>query len=505
MTAAGYAAHVPVVVLHGGRVVVASTGARAEGIRLGLRRREAQARCPEVVVVTHDPDRDAREYEPVVAAVEALAPGVAVVVPGLLALRANGPARYFGGDARVAELLAAEVDVRLHRFDAPATQVGIADGLFAATLAARAQVVVPPGMSREFLASQDVSTLSLVGVAGAGPCRDELIDLLRRLGLRRLGALADLDAADVASRFGADGVLVHRLARGLDPHPLTGRLVPLDLEAEKSLDPPADRVELAAFAAREVAGQLAGRLAAHGLACTRLQVHARTEAGEEHVRTWRSDDALDADAIGDRTRWQLDGWLTGRAGARPTAGVCTLRLVAEEVTEHRGAQLTLWGGWAPADERARRGLTRVQGMLGPGAVLVPVVGGGRGPADQGQLLPWQEERRPALPAQGPWPGRLPAPHPSTVLCPPEPVLVRDGRGRPVRLDERQLLTAAPATLHRGRAELTVTGWAGPWPLDERWWDPDAARRGARLQVVAGSSALLLVGTDHQWAIEGDYT
>ena len=86
--------------------------------------------------------------------------------------------------------------------------------------------------------------------------------------------------------------------------------------------------------------------------------------------------------------------------------------------EHKGSQLTLWGGWGDLDARAHRALARVQGMLGPEAVLVPVLGGGRGPGEQVRLVPWQDERVPAHPGERPWPGRLPAPHPATVLHPP---------------------------------------------------------------------------------------
>ena len=316
VTAAGYGPDVPAAVLSANRVVACSAAARAEGVRRGHRRREAQARCPELVVLGHEPDRDAREFEPVVTVVEALAPGVAIVHPGILALRARGPARYFGGDAQVAELLAAEAGARLLGIGAPAVGVGIADGLFAALLAARSSAVVPTGESATFLAPQDISTLQLTGAAGAGAPRDALVDLLRRLGLRTLGAFAGLPTGDVASRFDAGGALAHRLARGLDPAPVSGRTVPVDLEVTLELDPPADKVEAAAFAARMLAERLQDRLAGHGLACTRLVVTARTEAGEEHARTWRNDGALTAAAIVDRTRWQLDGWLS-RARREP--------------------------------------------------------------------------------------------------------------------------------------------------------------------------------------------
>jgi len=48
-------------------------------------------------------------------------------------------------------------------------------------------------------------------------------------------------------------------------------------------------------------------------------------------------------------------------------------------------------------------------------------------------------------------------------------------------------------------------WAGPWPVDERWWDPSAHQRLARLQVTSQEDvAYLLKLTDGQWWIEATY-
>src|SRR5262249_13689078 len=66
----------PAAVPYANRVLASSPAARAEGIRRGLRKREAQARCPHLIVVEHDPGRDARAFEPVLVAVEGLTPGV---------------------------------------------------------------------------------------------------------------------------------------------------------------------------------------------------------------------------------------------------------------------------------------------------------------------------------------------------------------------------------------------------------------------------------------------
>jgi protein ImuB len=53
--------------------------------------------------------------------------------------------------------------------------------------------------------------------------------------------------------------------------------------------------------------------------------------------------------------------------------------------------------------------------------------------------------------------------------------------------------------------VAITGWAGPWPADERWWDPAAARRRARLQVLLDDgTAHLLVLERGQWHLEATY-
>ncbi|TDD79931.1 DNA polymerase Y family protein, partial [Saccharopolyspora karakumensis] len=81
---------VPAAVFAANRVVACSATARDSGVRRGMRRREAQGRCPELVVCEHDPARDVRFFEPVVIAVEELVPGVEVVRPGLVAVPARG-------------------------------------------------------------------------------------------------------------------------------------------------------------------------------------------------------------------------------------------------------------------------------------------------------------------------------------------------------------------------------------------------------------------------------
>ena len=74
----------------------------------------------------------ARRLERVIKVLTGFCPNVEMVEPGVCAFSARGPARYFGGEtALAARIIAAVADLGVE------SRVGVADGLFAAFLAAR--------------------------------------------------------------------------------------------------------------------------------------------------------------------------------------------------------------------------------------------------------------------------------------------------------------------------------------------------------------------------------
>jgi len=139
---------------------------------------------------------EARRFVQVVARAGELCPWAHPVRLGVCALPARGPARFFGGEEMVVSRLVAAVGEDAH--------VGVADGLFAAVLAARSRLIVPAGDVRQFLAPWSVATLA----------RPELAVTLQRLGVTTLGQFAALPSPHVSDRFGADAAACHKVARG---------------------------------------------------------------------------------------------------------------------------------------------------------------------------------------------------------------------------------------------------------------------------------------------------
>ena len=344
---------------------------------------------------------EARCFARVLARAGELCPWVHPVRLGVCALPARGPARFFGGEESVVSRLAETV-----RVEAEAT-IGVADGLFAATLAARAELIVPPGGTADFLAPCSVATLA----------RPDLAVTLQRLGVTTLGQLAALPAASISDRFGADAAVCHAVARG-------------------------------------ESGELAG---------------LRDRAIERRLRVARGEDP-------------------DRGDAPPPP-----------------SQPGFFGGASEADARAARSFVRVQERLGTDAVLMGRLRGGRDPAGQSVLVPWGSPDTDAGAAAGaPWPGRLPPPAPSNVLRAPRRAEVVDAAGRVVAVSGRGLLTGGVERLSvDGGPWQPVAGWAGPWPVTERWWS--VRRRRARLQVVTDDGVARLLCTERgQWWVEALY-
>ena len=443
-------------------------------------------------VVDHDPARDARAFEPVVLGPRGAHPPARGHPPRHVRLRHPWPGALLRRRRRAG---------RASRLDHHRGGRSRRAPLRSAWPTARSPPCWPPDPAAPDR-PEVIGPGRITGVprppprrhAGVGHGPVDLIDVWRRLGLRTLGHLAALDAADVLARFATDGVVAHRLASGLDPHPLDARRPAPDLRW-----PPSSTRRRNGSTPRRSSPSpwptpSTSGWPSRGLACTRVVVEAETEHGETLVRSWRHEGTLSAGAIADRVRWQLDGWLSGvglRAahrrhqpadpGARRGGGGARspARVLGRRDPGRRAGGAGRRPGPGPARLRCRH-RARDPGRSGAGRAGVADPGRRRRSHDGPAVA------RPDAVAE-PWPGRVPAPVTGHGAC----RAASGGRRRRRRPAGRR---HRPGHGHRSSrpgwrspvgAGRRSPAWAGPWPADERWWDHRRHRRRARFQVAPG--------------------
>ncbi|GAA1755520.1 DNA polymerase Y family protein [Agromyces humatus] len=482
----------PIALTESGVVYACSAAARHDGVARGLKLREAQYRSPALTVLDYDAAVDVRLFEPVVREVETTVPGVQIVRPGMLAMRARGPARYYGGEDAAAQAL---LDT-MAGLGVPGARVGIADGPFAAEQAARAARATAVGIVAVGASAAFIAPLPVGLVTDA-----RTTTLLNRLGVRTLGEFAALPEADVRRRFGAAGAFAHDRAAGREQTGVMARTPPPEFEVLQEFEPPLDRIDQLAFAFRVRAEEFIDRMRAKRLVCTGIRVELDDERGGHSSRSWLHPQWFTPADVVDRVRWQLQG--TGTADAGLASPIVRLRVVPERIDSTGNHEAGLWGGGP--DERVHHGLTRVQSMLGHDGVVTASIGGGRMLADRQVLVPWGDrapEHTADRAAGAPWPGSLPALAPASVFRERLPIRLVGDDGASVAIDDRGAISTPPARFAvGGDGESPVRAWAGPWPVVERWWDAEHAKRVHRFQIVDhdGCAWLLVRDGDGWWA------
>ncbi len=455
----------PVMVVgEAGRVVAASAQARLTGVDLGMPRRQAEMTAPGAKVLSRDVAEEWQRFEAVVAAIEEIVPKVEVVEPGLAFVPLAGAIRYYGGEETLIEILSSKLELHGPR-------LGVADGPFAASWAARESSAGSPNIvydTKQFLADLDVAALT-----GESPDAEHLVATFRWLGVTTLGALAQLPREALASRFGASGLVMHRLAHGED-RMLDPRDIPVELAVEAVYEDPLENLDQAGFAARATAARLMNGLHGRGLAPHRVVIEMESARGEIRNRVWRSLDPFTENALADRIWWQLRAWL--EAG-QIQGGITRLKLDPSD-TSGSGRQLAFFED-VGARLEAERALARAQALLEPNSVRQAVPKGGRMPDEQVVWYRWGEPP-PPRDLEAPWPGRTPRPTPSLIPPRPHPLEIEWDEGHPVRI-------------RLGSRWEPVINWSGPWRLVRKWWAGEQPVDRYQLVTSAGAFLCLVDG------------
>ncbi|WP_041707581.1 DNA polymerase Y family protein [Acidipropionibacterium acidipropionici] len=492
----------PLLVVDKGKVVARCELAAAEGVEVGLRVRAAQLRCPDAVVVPHDPRVEEECFAPVVAAIEQqVVPAVHVVRPGVAAVRAGGVSRFYGGEPAAAQRLRQVLCAR----GLAEAGVGIADGLFAAGQAAlRAEpvMIVPAGGSGEFLSGLEIGALD-AGTAPKDRGSSDLVRSLRGLGLRTLGRFAALDHQKVVTRFGPDGGRAHLLAAGIDTTPLTSRRPDADDAVEITFPDPLGLAEQVAAGVEPLASAMLQDLGRRGMSCDEVRIVIRSTDGLSE-QVWRHPWQFSSTDLVSRVVWQLSGTRRRDADEEACAipaGVEAVRLVptARPAAEHAEGLF----GARPA-EHLMAILTRLQDRLGPQAVLTPAVTGGRLLKERRQLTPFGSLPEGRSRLEEPWPGRLSGPAPGVVFQQLRPVRVQTADGSPARPCEPGTGDSPEWFTDPSGRRRRVIAWAGPWPVLQRWWDAGATSVERFQLVTEDQQAWVLAASGDSWWAEARY-
>jgi len=282
-------------------------------------------------------------------------PRVGVEARGTFACDLRGTTRLLGPPeqvgARIVETLAR---ARI------AAAVGIAERPFAARVAAERApagdvVRIRPAEERAFLAMLPLSTL---------PMGEEHREELALLGIRDVGAFAELDRGAVLDRFGRAVAAAHALARGEDPGEVRGAPPRRRIVGKRAWDDAITEREQLVFALKSVLDPLATELERDGLAALRLEAKLEREDGPPlQVERLVLPPTANASALLRSLRWGLE--------ERPdeVGRVLGVRVEVTEVEPSRGRQIGLFAADGANEEEAIAVARYLRSRLGPGAVM----------------------------------------------------------------------------------------------------------------------------------------
>ncbi|MDH3813055.1 MAG: DNA polymerase Y family protein [Acidobacteriota bacterium] len=338
------------------RVVGASRPARKSGVRSEMSLAQARGILPSLIARGRDVSCETSAHEALVETATGLSPRVEDAAPDIVFADVGGMERLFEGDSGEHDMGQAAI-VAAEALDLP-VRVGIAGNKLAARIAARmpdSPKVVAAGKEMLFLAPLPLAHLHL---------DRRLMDTLRRWGVRTLGDFARLPADRTASRLGPAGVSAHQAARGIDSSPLAPYHPPPTFHEGMELEWPVVTVDPLLYALRQSLERTRKRLEREDLACALLELELGLEPeGAEHRRIRLPAPTRDVDALLALTRLELES-------KPPRAPVVAFISITHPDRPRRG-QITLFGAPEIHPDKLAGTLAHLAARLGPERVGSP--------------------------------------------------------------------------------------------------------------------------------------
>lgn len=401
----------------------------------------------------------------------------------------TGCAHLFGGEAA----LARDLRQRVSEFGFSGVRLGLADTQGAAWAAARflagddgeapGVALLPEGAQRQLLMGLPVEALRLP---------PDVVETLRRLGLRRIADLAALPRAPLTARLGPLVGLRLDQALGREPEPFTPRPPVMPWRETLAFAEPIGRTEDVARAIETLCRAFQPRLERADTGARRLLLEmARVDGPLLHRMVGTSRPMRDPDALARLFRETLDGLDAGFG-----IEAMTLTLTAVEPFTVEQPAFVQRAGAAP-DATGREAdvallLDRLRARLGAANVIRPAPRQSHDP----DAAVTHAERVPAG-APAIWPAT--APRPPRLLA-PEPVEVLEGDTPPGGMP--------PARFRWRRRDWRMARAEGPERIAPAWWHgaqpptPDQARDHWRVEDTAGHRLWLVRDGAAGWCVRG---
>lgn len=441
--------------------------ARATGILPGWQLNRALVRCPNLRLLSRSPQAEAEIRQQLVHLGETLTPDLELTAADSIILDLSS--RRTSADFALEDLWLPDGEIWYAR----ATSPDLAH-LAALQEATRGRLVGPGD-----LAALPLRVLDSISHEKAP------LAVLELWGLRTLGDFMKLPRQALSERLGPDVGRWHDLLHGKQCRLLRLHRAPESLAQSYEFEDPVISLDQVVFALKRMLHTLAGRLASRHLAARGLELRLVLESRPDLLRSIRFPEPQIAV---ESMLFPLQGMLDSLQLA---ASVTALHLDAES-TFATTAQREWFGRHLPQPARWAETLSKLEAMLGPGRVGIPV------PPEA--FRPDSFTLHPAAGTSDPIPASFakPAcPVPLHRFRPPREIAVaHEQRGR----------RPWPLALLNGPHTGEIVALRGPFPASGAWWEPEESWQRLEWDIQLASRHLLrlVFQTPDRWQLEGIY-
>jgi len=336
-----------------GVVCAASYEARPFGVRSAMPMARALRLCPGLIVVPPDFTRYSAVSDQVFEVFHTFTPEVEGLSLDGAFLDVTRSQALLGPPLQQAK----DIKARIRERTQLTASVGLAEVKFAAKIASElckpdGLLEVPRGQVRDFLAPLPASRLW-----GVGPRTDEQ---LRRLGLRKIGEVANADRTFLEAQLGSMGPWLHDLANGIDDRIVEPDAEAKSIGAEETFEEDLEGEALLPFIHQQ-ALRVAARLRRAGVRAR--SIHLKVKYADFRIATRQ--ETLPAPTDDGAEIYRVASRLLQKADALP------VRLTGVHAGDLGPAapQLGLFDAETKKRERLNKSLDAIAEKFGPGAVL----------------------------------------------------------------------------------------------------------------------------------------